>query len=102
VRAGTAVTLTVASGRVPLPDVTGRTQDDAVEELRTAGFDVRVQLQYSDGPSGQVLEQSPRDETADVGRRVRLTVSQAFPQQEVQPEPEPGAEPTEDASPPPS
>jgi len=101
VRAGTAVTLTVASGRVPLPDVTGRTQDDAVEELRTAGFDVRVQLQYSDGPSGQVLEQSPRDETADVGRRVRLTVSQAFPQQEVQPEPEPGAEPTEDASPPP-
>jgi serine/threonine-protein kinase len=101
VRAGTAVTLTVASGRVPLPDVTGRTQDDAVEELRTAGFDVRVQLQYSDGPSGQVLEQSPRDETADVGRRVRLTVSQAFPRQEVQPEPEPGAEPTEDASPPP-
>jgi beta-lactam-binding protein with PASTA domain/predicted Ser/Thr protein kinase len=79
VRAGSAVTLTVASGRVPLPDVTGRTQDEAVEALQAAGFDVRVELQYADGPAGRVLSQSPDEGTRDVGRTVELAVSQALP-----------------------
>jgi serine/threonine-protein kinase len=59
VPAGTAVTLTVATGRVPLPDVTGRPQDEAVEALRAAGFDVRVELRYGDDAPGRVLSQSP-------------------------------------------
>ena len=79
VRAGSVVTLTVASGRVPLPDVTGRQQDQAVEALRSAGFDVRVELQHVDGPSGRVLSQAPDEGTREVGSRVTLTVSQALP-----------------------
>ena len=79
VRAGSVVTLTVASGRVPVPDVTGRSQEEAVEALRTAGFDVRVELQYVDGPAGQVLSQSPDDGTRELGRTVTLAVSQTIP-----------------------
>ena len=79
VRAGSAVTLTVASGRFPLPDVTGRSRDEAVAALQSAGFDVRVELQYTDGPPGRVLAQSPDRGTREAGRTVTLAVSQAIP-----------------------
>jgi serine/threonine-protein kinase len=87
VRAGSAVTLTVASGRVPLPDVGGRSQDEAVEALQEAGFDVRVELQYVDGPDGRVLSQSPDGRTHEAGRTVNLVVSQAIPVPPPAPEP---------------
>ncbi len=79
VPAGSVVTLTVATGRVPVPDVTGRPQEEAVQALRTAGFDVRVELRYVDGRAGQVLSQSPDDGTREAGRTVTLVVSQAIP-----------------------
>ena len=97
VRAGSAVTLTVASGRVALPDVTGRPQDEAVEALRAAGFSVRVELQYVDGRPGRVLAQSPEDGTGQVGRTVTITVSQAVPRR--QPPPPPSAQPSPSPSP---
>lgn len=42
--AGDTVTITVSKGRqlFPVPDVTGKSQDDAQQILRDAGFDVRV------------------------------------------------------------
>ena len=95
VRAGTTVTLTVASGRVPLPDVTGRSQDEAVDALRAAGFDVRVELEYTDGTSGRVLSQSPEEGLREAGRTVTLAVSQAIPV----PEPAPAAPASPPASP---
>jgi len=79
VRAGSAVTLTVATGRVSLPDVTGRAQDDAVQTLQAAGFDVRVELRYTDGPPGRVLSQSPEEGVRPAGRTVVLAVAQAPP-----------------------
>ncbi len=79
VRAGSAVTLTVASGRVPLPDVDGRTQDDAVRALKAAGFDVRVELRYAEGEPGRVLSQSPEPGMREVGRTVTLAVAQEIP-----------------------
>jgi serine/threonine-protein kinase len=79
VRAGSAVTLTVASGRVGVPDVTGRSQEEAVEALRAAGFDVRVELEYVDGPAGRVLSQTPDDGSREIGRTVTLAVSQRIP-----------------------
>jgi beta-lactam-binding protein with PASTA domain/predicted Ser/Thr protein kinase len=79
VRTGSAVTLTVATGRVPLPDVTGRVQDDAAQALQAAGFDVRVELQHVDGPPGRVLSQSPEAGVRAVGRTVTLTVPQEVP-----------------------
>ena len=95
VRAGSPVTLTVASGRVPLPDVRGRPQDEAVEVLTAAGFDVRVELQYVDGRSGRVLSQSPGEGVREAGRTVTLAVSQAVPTPV--PEPAPPAAPTPSA-----
>jgi serine/threonine-protein kinase len=99
VRAGSAVTLTVASGRVPLPDVTGRSQDEAVEALTSAGFDVRVELQYVDGPSGRVLSQSPEGGVREAGRTVVLTVSQEIPRPARGPAPATPAAPSEAATP---
>ena len=79
VRAGSPVTLTLATGRVELPDVEGRSQDEAIEALTTAGFDVRVELQYGDGPPGRVRSQSPEAGRREAGQTVTLTVSQAIP-----------------------
>ena len=93
VRAGSAVTLTVASGRVPLPDVEGRTQDEAVDALRAAGFDVRVELVYTDGAPGRVLSQTPGEGGREAGRTVTITVSQAIPT------PEPAEDPPAETSP---
>jgi len=59
VRAGTPVVLTVASGRVPVPDVQGRSREQAVQALRDAGFSVRVELQYASGRADRVLDQTP-------------------------------------------
>ncbi len=101
VRAGSAVTLTVASGRVPLPDVTGRSQEEAVEALQTAGFDVRVELQYVDGPGGRVLSQSPDDDTREPGRTVTLAVSQPIPTPVPTPQPAAAPSPSPTAAAPP-
>ena len=104
VRAGTAVVLTVASGRVPVPDVRGQSQDEAVQDLRGAGFSVRVQLQYSDGRPGRVLDQSPVRRLREAGSTVEVTVSQAVPAPEPAPEPTatpPPAAPSAGATPPP-
>jgi serine/threonine-protein kinase len=89
VRAGSAVTLTVASGQVPLPDVEGRAQDVAVDALQAAGFDVRVEQQYTSGEPGRVLSQSPGQGAHEVGRTVTIAVSQALPPQPVPPAPSP-------------
>ena len=76
---GTPVTLTVASGRVPVPDVRGQQREPAVSALQEAGFSVRVQLEYDDGPAEQVLEQSPVGELAVAGSTVALVVAQPIP-----------------------
>ena len=94
VQVGTTVTLTVATGRVPLPDVTGRSQDDAVDALRAAGFDVRVELEYTDGAPGRVLSQSPQEGLREAGRTVVLAVSQEIPAPEPAPAPPTSAVPS--------
>jgi serine/threonine-protein kinase len=79
VRAGTPVVLTVASGRVPVPDVQGQSRDTAVQTLRDAGFSVRVELQYAEGEADQVLDQAPVSRLREAGSTIRLTVSQTIP-----------------------
>ncbi len=79
VRAGTPVVLTVASGRVPVPDVQGQSRDQAVQALRDAGFSVRVELQYAEGQADRVLDQSPVSRLREAGSTVEITVSQDIP-----------------------
>jgi serine/threonine-protein kinase len=92
VRAGTAVVLTVASGRVLVPDVRGQPRDSAVAALQEAGFSVRVELQYADGAPDVVVDQSPVGRRREAGSTVTVTVTQSIPT----PEPAPG--PTTDGA----
>ena len=62
-------------GTAPIPNVTGKTYDEAVNELMSAGFYVEKQVDPSDTvPTGQVMNQSMSGE-AKLGSTVILVVS---------------------------
>ncbi len=99
VLAGASVALTVASGRVDVPDVQGQTQEDAVAALQRAGFSVRVAPRYADGPARRVLDQSPEGGRRQAGSVVDLVVSEPLPPPPAPSAPPPTAGPTPSASP---
>ncbi|MFI9174410.1 Stk1 family PASTA domain-containing Ser/Thr kinase [Streptomyces lincolnensis] len=79
-RAGSAIALTVSKGSpIDVPDVTGRTVEDARAELEEAGLKVKVapqQVTSSEFDKGQVARQTPADgRQAAEGDTVTLTVS---------------------------
>ena len=62
--------------KVGVPDVVGRTYDEAVTTLEDAGFKVTRSDQESDKPKDTVLSQSPKaQDEVDEGSTVVLTVS---------------------------
>lgn len=79
VEAGTTITITVSSGKggVDVPDVTGRTEEDASAQLRDAGFKVSVDTDYDDDvEEGYVISQSPKGgEKATEGTNIQLVIS---------------------------
>jgi serine/threonine protein kinase/beta-lactam-binding protein with PASTA domain len=86
VKQGAVITLTVSKGEptVPVPDVTGQSQDDATAALRQRGFNVAVATaQATSGtvPKGSVASYSPTGSAA-AGTTVTLTISSG-PQQVV-------------------
>jgi beta-lactam-binding protein with PASTA domain/predicted Ser/Thr protein kinase len=87
VPAGSAVALTVASGRIEVPDVRGKSMQEAAEELQRAGFSVGIQPREDPGPPDRVLEQSPVNTLAERGATVVIVVSQ-------EPAPSPSPEPS--------
>jgi serine/threonine-protein kinase len=89
VAAGSAVVLTVASGLVEVPDVRGRTQDEAAAELQRAGFSVGIQPRDDPGEPGRVLEQSPVNTKAQRGSTVTVVVSRTPPPPSPTPTPAP-------------
>jgi beta-lactam-binding protein with PASTA domain/tRNA A-37 threonylcarbamoyl transferase component Bud32 len=95
VPAGSAVALTVASGRIEVPDVRGSSVQEAAEELQRAGFSVGIQPREDPGPPDRVLEQSPVNTLAERGATVVIVVSQ-------EPAPSPSPEPSPSPSPSPS
>jgi eukaryotic-like serine/threonine-protein kinase len=107
VRAGSAVVLTVASGLIEVPDVRGRTQDQAVDALQAAGFSVAIERRDDAGQPGRVLSQSPVNTRAPRGGTITIAVSQPPPPppppspEPPPPSPEPPA-PTPTPTPPPS
>jgi serine/threonine-protein kinase len=75
---GTVVTLVVSKGKQPVevPNVTGKKQDQATNQLQDLGFVVDVQQVFSDTvPVGVVVDQTPSSGTADKGSTVLLHVS---------------------------
>jgi serine/threonine-protein kinase len=93
VDAGTMVNITVSSGLVRVPSVTGLSEAQARSDLAQAGFEAQVVEQNdSSVPEGTVLAQSPKaDSDLARGSTVTITVAIAIPE----PEPEPTIGPTD-------
>jgi serine/threonine-protein kinase len=85
IQKGSLVTLYVSSGpeQAQVPDVRGKTRDEAESILGDAGFRVVVTERESDQKEGTVIDQSPASGKADKGSEVRLVVAKAIPQAEV-------------------
>jgi serine/threonine-protein kinase len=80
VQSGSTVALTVSSGKITVPDVTGESVSQAKSNLANAGFNnVTTSPQTSSQPSGTVLSQTPAGgSTADPSSTaVNLVVAQA-------------------------
>ena len=61
---------------VRVPDVVGMTEDEATEELETAGFAVEVDERPSQREEGEVIKQDPKArERLEEGETVTITVS---------------------------
>jgi serine/threonine-protein kinase len=80
---GRTVELVVSSGpeQVRVPDVVGRSRDEAESTLEAAGFEVTIAEQETEEQEpGTVLDQSPdADAEVDEGSAVKLTVAKAPP-----------------------
>jgi beta-lactam-binding protein with PASTA domain len=73
---GQTVVISISSGRLAVPNVTGLVLQQAQQRLTSAGFESEVKRVASTRPKGVVLEQSPvAGVTAVRGTTVRLTVS---------------------------
>jgi len=71
---------TVAPKSADVPGVVGLAASDAVDALRVAGFETRVQLVKSTQPAGTVIRQSPEEATeADRGSQVVVNVARGRP-----------------------
>jgi beta-lactam-binding protein with PASTA domain/tRNA A-37 threonylcarbamoyl transferase component Bud32 len=77
---GSSVTLVVSSGKpqVQVPDVVGKSFDEAQSTLQAAGFKVTRTDKESDKDPGTVLSQNPRSGgRIDAGSTIALTVAKA-------------------------
>lgn len=77
---GSEVTIKIAkSTKIPVPDVTGRTFEDASKQLTDAGFQVSraADQESADQPAGSVLSQDPSGGEAKKGATITLTVAKA-------------------------
>ncbi|MBI4171651.1 MAG: PASTA domain-containing protein, partial [Actinobacteria bacterium] len=83
---GNAVTLIVSQGKrkTPVPEVRGKSRDDAVQAIADAGLKARVVEVNSDKEEGTVTAQEPRaGESVEEGAVVRINVSKGPKQVEV-------------------
>jgi beta-lactam-binding protein with PASTA domain len=73
---GQTVTITISSGRLAVPDVTGMSLKTAQSQLTSAGFKTEVKRVASSRPEDIVIDQEPvAGVTAERGTTIRLIVS---------------------------
>ncbi len=76
----TAIGLTVSSGKVTVPDVVGKTRNEAADLLGELGLSVKTTYVESTEPENTVLKQSIKAKTkADDGSTITLTIAQPPP-----------------------
>lgn len=99
VDAGSAVDVTISSGKVIVPNVVGKSKTQANNDLVNAGFNVQVIFEpRSDKPDGLVLAQTPgKGQGAVPGSNVTLTVAKLVAPSST---PTPSASPSLSPSPP--
>jgi serine/threonine-protein kinase len=80
VAVGSAVNLQVSSGKAVVPDVVGKTRNDAASQLSDLGFRIKTAYVSSTQPEDTVLKQSAAaGSKLDYGSTVTLTVAQPPP-----------------------
>jgi eukaryotic-like serine/threonine-protein kinase len=93
--AGTTVTLIVATGESPVPNLVGRTVESAQQEAEDKGFEIKVvNRETTDEPPETIFDQDPKEGTM-LPRGETITVYKAV-------EPEESSPPPSSSSPPPS
>lgn len=101
---GTVVNLSVSTGQVVVPKLTGMTQDEASAALSKIGLFPKTEYQQTTrAKEGTVIAQNP-DEKAkvDVGSDVTIVVAQKAPPPPVTTTPAPSESPSQSPSPTPS
>jgi serine/threonine-protein kinase len=103
VQAHTGVTLVVSSGKVQVPDLRGKTQQEAIAALQKLGFAVGIEPRDSLEQPGKVIDQRPVNQLAPRGSTVVIVVAQVPASPSPSPSPPPGSPPpsTEPSPPPP-
>jgi len=97
-----AITLTVSTGPILVPEVVGLTEEEATATLGEAGLRVLVDEDYSeDVPEGVVIDQDPRAETEASSDDVVIILVSLGPEptETTPPTTEPTTEPTETTPP---
>ena len=80
VAVGSAVALNVSSGKVTVPDVVGKTRNEAADLLGQVGLSVKTTYVDSTEPENTVLKQSIKAKTkVDDGSTITLTIAQPPP-----------------------
>ena len=104
----TTIILRVGTGKVEVPNVVGRTRDQAQQAIQAAGLKYRTRTRETDAvPEDQVIEQDPSDGTLDIGKTVTIIVAKKPPEPTPTPTPTPTpsetpTEPSPEPRPPPS
>jgi len=101
VAAGSAVDVTISSGKVTVPYVVGKSRTQANNDLVNAGFNVQVIFeQGADKPDGLVLAQTPgKGQGATPGSKITLTVAQLVNSPTASPTVSPSSSPTTSQTP---
>jgi beta-lactam-binding protein with PASTA domain len=76
---GDTVDLTVASGSIDLPDLVGKSEDEATNLLRRLDLSVTRTTEFSDQPEGTVIRQDPPPGKIKAQSTVALVIAKAWP-----------------------
>ena len=71
------INVRVGTGKVPVPNVVGKTQSEAQTIIAAANLQVQTSFkQTNDVPEGTVISQSPKSGTVDLGGTIKIVVAQ--------------------------
>lgn len=81
---GAEVSMTVASGKVKIPDWTGKTQEFVEAESENMGIKVTFKEEESDAPAGTVISQSVKDADLGEGDALEVVLAKGFEVKQVE------------------